>query len=543
MMAHFKKQVISFFEGNMTKKYLILASVLLVSFAIWFSNVGFLPFKNVGDFVFFAFLSFILGLYRPGWTFVFFVGALALENINLAPSALGISLRPYQFFALITITALIVRFFSKKLPFSLPKFKWVDFLPLVFVVGSFLSALGAVDKGASLKQSVIAISFVALYFLSRVFVQSLDDLKRVVPFFLSTGIVVAAYGIWQNAAFVAGRNSFEIMPGRPNGTFVEADWLGVYLVFLLAALFTLVYKKSKNKFGIVGCWLVIFISFVALVLTVSRSAWIGGLVVVLGYLKLVLLYGRREEIFFGIGKNKFWKELKTTIFAAWHWREFFWEGLKILGVVAASVLIVYIFGLTRFQISDRAESSGGLQKITIACQGEVVVPEKISNVEELSDWGCRHINLEEIEKEKSQGLIIREVFRPDPNVSIRARIYQTVFDELKNRPLNGIGWGSISLILGNDSRGAGLNASNIFLETWLGSGIVGLLSFVTLLGFVFVLSVFKFVKAEQNIGLVFVLLGLFAIIVPNLFNSGIFLGFVWVFLGIAVGLILEKNNA
>ena len=45
----------------------------------------------------------------------------------------------------------------------------------------------------------------------------------------------------------------------------------------------------------------------------------------------------------------------------------------------------------------------------------------------------------------------------------------------------------------------------------------------------------------SDVAATFILLGLFAIFVPNLFNSGIFLGFVWVFLAIAVGLSGKKK--
>ncbi|NTV41202.1 MAG: O-antigen ligase family protein, partial [Candidatus Moranbacteria bacterium] len=182
-------------------------------------------------------------------------------------------------------------------------------------------------------------------------------------------------------------------------------------------------------------------------------------------------------------------------------------------------------------------------KITIACTSQVLfVDDRIESIADLAQHGCRHIKLEEIEKEKAQGSFIQEIFRPDPNVGIRAKIYQIVFQQIKNHPVSGIGWGSISDILGSDERGAGLNASNIFLEIWLGAGLLGLSAFLILLGFVFFASYVEFVRTRgSNISTTFVLLGLFAILIPNLFNSGIFLGFVWVFLAVAVGLLTKRN--
>ena len=112
-------------------------------------------------------------------------------------------------------------------------------------------------------------------------------------------------------------------------------------------------------------------------------------------------------------------------------------------------------------------------------------------------------------------------------------------------PVLGIGWGSINKILGTDERGAGLNASNIFLEVWLGAGLLGFLAFVILLGYILVASVFAFIsnddKSKNGTAIVFVMLGWAAVVIPNLFNSGIFLGFVWVYLATAISLLSKEN--
>lgn len=556
----------------MIKTYLVLGNVILAIFAIWFSNVGFLPFKNAGDFGFFVVLTLVLALYRPGWAFTLFIGMLALENVNLAAEALGMQIRPFQLLFFVSFLALIGRYLTKKMPFSLPKGHWIDVLPLLFVAGGFLSMLAAVNTSISFKQSIVAVSFVGMYFLARIFVQSFEDLKRIVPFFLSTGIVVCLYAIWQNFAFSHGWKSFEVMPGRPNGTFVEADWLGIYLVALLSIILAIIFYQSKktrisnfqetktkqisnsnlqmfkyfgySNFGdwvmFVFCHLYLVILLTALILTVSRSAWIGGIIVVLGYLKLVLLYGENES---QKSTTSFWSSLWTMMKQKWNWKGWIVESLKMVAILVLSLVIIFVFKLTNFQLGSRAQSSAGLQKITIACANpDIAIPERINSLDDLSNYNCRHINLEDIQKEESAGNIVREVFRPDPNVGIRAKIYQISFDQIKAHPVMGIGWGSISQILGTDSRGAGLNASNLFLEVWLGSGLLGFLSIVILFGWICILSISKFVKRTDIGGLVFVMLGLFAIIIPNLFNSGIFLGFVWVFLGVAVGLLLEKKN-
>ena len=101
----------------------------------------------------------------------------------------------------------------------------------------------------------------------------------------------------------------------------------------------------------------------------------------------------------------------------------------------------------------------------------------------------------------------------------------------------GVGWGSIGKILGADERGASLNASNIFLEIWLGSGLIGLLCFIIFLGNILLKTAKAFISTQDfdaKIFSVFILSTLSGLIVFNLFNSGILLGFFWVFLGVAI---------
>lgn len=292
--------------------------------------------------------------------------------------------------------------------------------------------------------------------------------------------------------------------------------------------------QNAKFIGIIGILCVLIVS---LILTVSRSAWLGAIIITLGFLKAVLLRKSHPEL----AIKPFKKFL--MVFKNPDWRGFFRALSFIIGTLLISVGIVYVCNLTTFQLGSRAVSTGGMQKITIACESgsTASMPSNISSVEDLAQYSCRHINLEDIPSEKSKGLEILEVNRPDPNVGIRAKIYKTSWEQIKQHPIFGIGWGNIGDILGRDERGAALNASNIFLETWLGAGILGFLSLVILLGYIFVTGVKRWFGDTSKTTSVFILLALFAIIIPNLFNSGIFLSFVWVYLGIAVSLLQDKK--
>lgn len=509
---------------NKPKNFLLAANIALILSFILLFNAGILPFKNLSDFLFFAFIGFAFALYRPGWSFLFFVGSIALENVNLAPDAIGISLRPYQLFGALTVLAVLVRIATNRLNFKLTKMSKTDWLLIIILIAGFASALGAQDKGLAFRLSAIYGSFLVLYFLTRNYLQTPDDVKKIVPFFLTSSILTILYGVWQSILFINGKNSFEVMPGRPNSTFTEPDWYGAYLVFFIALIYSLLFfqslsKKSKDKifnFKIIS-YVLLITSYVSLILTVSRSAWLGAFFVTFVFLFVILT------------------ELKFN-FIAWKWKDFLKNLTLIAFLGGLSLFAVYFLNLTNFQLFNRFQSTGtGLQKITVSCQKKTDLPAKVSDNQELEDFYCRHINIEEINSEISSGKYVTEIYREDPNVNIRKKIYETSLQEIRKHPIFGIGWGNISSALGKDERGAGLNSSNIFLETWLGAGMAGLAAFIVV-WLIVLKNGIKFLMREdlesKSLG-IFVLLGTFAILIPNMFNAGIFLGFLYLFLGIA----------
>jgi hypothetical protein len=532
----------SFFKFNI-KLNLLLANTLLVFFLVALSNIGLLPFQNLGDFLFFAFLIFAFSLYRPGWAFLFFIGTIALENVSLIPTSAGFMLRPYQLLGFFIVGAILIRFWAKRLNFEPIRFGWYDAAISIFIFAGFLSSVFALNKGASFKQSAIILSFGILYWLVRSFIQTQGDLQRIVPFFISSSVVVIFYGIWQNILFSRNLNSFEVMPGRSNATFTEADWLGVFMSLFIAAIYSLMFyfgKKKEDlnadnqvlnsKFKIIytegTSYIVLILSYILLILTVSRSAWLAAAAITFIFLFIVLT------------------NLKFNP-KDWQWKFFSSQFFLLFSGAALSLGIVYAFNLTSFQLLNRAESTRtGLQKITVSCQENINLPEKVVYSEELASFGCRHINLEEIEAEKERGNYIKEIYRNDPNINIRREIYQKSWEEIKKHPLMGIGWGSIVFVLGNDERGTGLNSSNIFLELWLGSGIIGLAAFLAVWFFIFFRAVYVFWTEPdmfRKTFAFFVIISWTGLTVFNLFNAGIMLAFLWVYLGVSLSLLKAVN--
>lgn len=526
---------------NKTKTYLILANIFLVFFLILLNNLKVIPLRT-GDFTFFAILTLAFALYRPGWAFLFFIGTIALENINLAPENLRMAIRPYQFLGALIILAVIIRALSKKLYFKLPKLEWPDYTLLLVVLSGFLSIINAPDKIASFKLAIIFATFFALYYLVRIYIQNVEDLKKVIPFFISSGIIIIFYGILQNWRFLHNLSDFETMPGRPNSTFMEADWVGVYLTLFISVIYILIYSISNSEFIIsnknpndkiqnkelpvtdyqllitkILLYFIVIASYIILILTVSRSAWLGTFIATIIFLIAIFTNFKLHD---------------------WQWKTTIKIKLGIICSLIISIAIVYIFHLTNFQLLNRIQSTGtGQQKITVSCMTDVNLPDKINDISELFNFGCRHIRLEETGIERMQGNFVKEIYRNDPNVQTRSEIYKKSWEQIKNNPILGIGWGSISSVLGQDERGAGLNSSNIFLEIWLGSGIIGFLAFIIFWFYIIFNAIKNFYYSSdslQKTAFLFIVISWFGLTIANLFNAGILLGFLWVYMGIAL---------
>lgn len=509
------------FGWSQSKVLLLLFNVLAGIVLIAISHTRALPLDAV-NFFFFSFVGFLFALYRPGWVFLLLIGMLPYENISIAPADFGITLRPYQWLLVLVILALLVRLALKRFPLQkfVPNF-W-DISIIVFGISAFFSALTSAEKDVAIKLCIILFSFILLYFVTRIFVQSIDDARMLLPFLLSSFLVISMYAILQNIFFQGGKESFEVMAGRPNATFFEADWLGGYLAMMLVALSALIASlflplknlSLKQTHFIFSVFL--FFGYVALILSVSRSAWLATF---FGIAAVLFLFAWQRGIWEALllwNKEILLKALQTKLF--------------ILLPFLLALFTVLVFDLSPFDLFDRTNSvASGEQKITIACEKKISLPEKISSIEELQVFGCSHINVEDIAAKRAAGKYVAEISRNDPNVEIRLDTYERTGRLLREHWLSGIGFGVISQYLGTDGRGAGLNASNIFLEVWLGTGLVGFLAFVF---FWFGLGLkWLFIACKKGSPLALILGSVFtAVTIFNFFNSGLFLAWFFVLL-------------
>jgi hypothetical protein len=504
------------------KFWLVLGNVGLGGLLVVLSFRSLLPLDPV-HFLFFSFLLFLVALYRPGITFLFLIGLLPYETVHIAPAFLPFDLRPYQLVALLLFLALIVRTLSKKQSFAFFRIGYPDFLLAFVALGAFLSVFGAQAPSIAGKQALVVLSFGLVYFVMRQFMRTEESLAYVEPFLAGGAAVVFSTAIWQAFRIQLDLPAFTAMVKRPNATFAEADWLGFYAAFIILFLSARLAARlpdargakllSRRFLSFCGGFALQAAGFATLILSVSRSAWLAALTGFLAFFALLAW-----EAWHGyVGK-------RTALFSV----------LVPSGALVAGLLFVQVFSLSDFDLSTRAGSTAsGFQTITVACERQQELPERIGSVEELAPLGCRHIDLEAIAEERAQGRYVTEILRPDPNVSIRRSIYEKSFGLIVAHPVLGIGWGNAPLYLGEDSEGHGLNASNMFLEVWLGSGFVGFFGFLVAWFWILLHEGSAFVGRKPGAQTARLTLSLFVLVsVFNLFNSGLLLSLMAFFLAL-----------
>lgn len=512
-------------KGDMKKHF--FASTVFVAFVIALGYFAVLPTSPwFGVFVFFV--ATVCAVRFPRETFGLFLASVVLEIFPIAEIA-GVSMHWYQLLGGALGMTIVWQMFREKKRFFdfFKKLGIVDGAVGLVGFGGIVSAVAY--GGVAPKQCVILGSCIAFYFLIRYFVRVRRDGVFFAPYLGGAFFTVMLYGIAQNILFAADKFSLEVMPGRPNGTFSEADWFGLYAALgVLVSAVAVFFKElpSQKKAGVTAARFfphaVLFLATTGLLLSVARSAWLAafaGLVVV-----------------------------KAGIFFRYGFRETLRWGVQIGIVLVLSGIFVFEAGLTSFELGNRAQSTlSGWQEITVVCprEQEEKIPRYIERVEEIKQNGCGMIMLEDVDEYRNRGFAVVKIFRKDPNAEIRKNVWKTSLEEIVKHPVTGIGWGNIGSLLGTDERGATLSSSNLFLEMWLGSGIFGFVGCMVVFGYLFAKNAHDVWRAKcetkkknlygntDNVFPIGIMGLLIALVVFNLFNSAHFLAILWVVLALA----------
>lgn len=450
--------------------------------------------------------------------FFILIFLIPFENYKLELGNL-FSLRPYQVAAVLLLVFVAYFYFKGKIktdelliPFRPP----VSKLLAVYFVVSLASLVNSPDLKNGFQETIVLLSFLFIYWLVIFFIKNKDDVKNLFYVILSSGLFAAVFGLIQAVVYKTGLEFIEVMPGRPNSILPEPDWFGFFMVFVLAVLVSSRFigrqkiaasdvgqnvDRQPIIFSFLGnryfSYVLELLFYISIILTIARASWLAAIAVIGLYLLLTFLD----------------KENRFTLA--------FSRGVKVLLIFAVSLGIIYAFNLTPFPLKNRLLSIVTRQEIH-AVTTDPKTGKEIS------------IAKEDIESYKKRGIEVKEKKVDDVNILRRTESFTNSSDIILRHPLLGIGYGGIETYFGE-----GVNANNIFMEIWAATGIIGLIVFSLIFYCIFrdwLFYYFKKINNENRVYLFFVILGFAAIIIPNIFNSGLFLGFFWVYLGVASSL-------
>jgi len=170
---------------------------------------------------------------------------------------------------------------------KVPKFKFYDLALFYYFSWLIISdVLGSGRPEVSVLFSIASVSFFIFYFYTRIyakekfgFIPALIGLFSALIVFesiISFQQFMGSSPLYKNLESQVGIEQFGSAADelefrfRPVGTFEHANILGMWMSFCLSLIFVYFYKNS-NK----GLLLVFILGFVSLVMTLSRSAWLG----------------------------------------------------------------------------------------------------------------------------------------------------------------------------------------------------------------------------------------------------------------------------
>jgi len=444
--------------------------------------------------------------------FFLFIFLIPFELYKIELLRAVVSLRSYQIIA--AVLFLLIGYYSAKgkiqrselfAPFRSPLSK----LFAVYFLVSVASIVNALDVKNSLQETAVLLSFLALYWLVLFFVRTKDDIRDTWYVVLLSTFLVSVIALVQVAAYKFGLELIEVMPGRPNSVFPEPDWLGFFMVFALAifisargtqksslvpSIFNKVPSIIKTFHSRYFYFLFQILLYTVIILTIARASWLAAIGVIGLYLLLIFL-NKQNPFQFA-----------------------FFEGGKTIVVLLISLGVIYALALTPFSLKNRFLS--------------IVTGQEVHAVITDTETGKEiSIDKAQIEKYKKQGMEVKTKKVKDVNISRRTESFTDNFDIVLKHPWLGIGFGGLESAFGE-----GVNANNIFMEIWIATGTLGLIVFALIFYCIareWCVLYFKNHSKQNSAYLLFVILGFVAILIPNIFNSGMFLGFFWVYLGLA----------
>jgi len=178
---------------------------------------------------------------------------------------------------------IVVSFFAKAfLTGSIPvKFTVIDLFVVVFAAVVGYSVIISYNMASSAPVAAVYILFTLFYFVAKNVINTRQKLSAVLSLIMISGLLVAAYGIYQRITgnFVMTEAWIDIEMFDPSmvriySTLENPNVLGEYLIFIIIISFAGLYyfREYLHKITSLG---ILGIAGITMILTQSRGAWLG----------------------------------------------------------------------------------------------------------------------------------------------------------------------------------------------------------------------------------------------------------------------------
>jgi len=159
------------------------------------------------------------------------------------------------------------------------EFGILDFFVLLFCALIFFGGAVSVAKSGSLRPALMYLCFTLIYFAAVNMIRSKEMIQRCVSALMFSGVIVAAYGIYQNYFGVADRtwqdsSMFSDISGRVVSTLENPNVLAEYLILVIPFMIVSIFiAGSAKKAAPYAAYTLL--AAVCLIYTWSRGSWIG----------------------------------------------------------------------------------------------------------------------------------------------------------------------------------------------------------------------------------------------------------------------------
>jgi len=355
-------------------------------------------------------------------------------------------------------------------------------LLFIFVVFAGIGGMLHTSLAPTLTQTLVFLSMACTFFVIMYSIRSHQRMKVVLASLMVGTVLNIGFALYQALAFKFGLLDFMVFEGRVNGLLPEPNWFAIWHSGIVALLLPMTFfiphwflRKWQSLW-----WILLFLNLVVIILSLTRASWLALFVTGIVFYGILLWPARYAP---------------STVLK---------HAGKMCMLLIGAVVLIETFSLTKFSLYERAES---------------IISHTTTHYETRDG--------ESVSKEEAKerdDIVTKRV--KDVNVASRIEDYRTSLSIASEYPLVGVGFAGYKERVGETR-----NTSNLFLGALVAGGFPGLIAF-TLLIYRQIRDSIQYIRKKHLMVGTMMLNVTLVISISGMFNNGMLLAFIWMFLGL-----------